>query len=1255
MNESAELEGVARIAGAVDGVRDVAVVVDRRLRQGWVPESSTAAPPLNGTALSGARSSLVVGAAPPSRPTAARTVSEALLTAAREVPERGTVYVLSDGRTDRQTYAELLDEASRALTGLRELGLDEGDPVILQCADNRTFVTAFWACVLGGFVPTAVGAAPDYTTDNAVVRKLRAAWELLERPLVLTDTSLRGPVSALGPLWGADGKLRVASVAEATAERPAEPFPAGPDDPFVNLLTSGSTGTPKCVHHTHRTVVARTHAAIEANGFTGDDVSLNWMPLDHVGGMVMSNVRDTFLGCEHVNAPTEAVIRRPLNWLDWAERFSATATWAPNFAFSLVNKHAEEIVAGSWDLSRLRNICNAGEAVVARTAFRFLELLIPHGLPPTAMVPCWGMSETSSGVLYSRMDAREPRVGTLSVDPLSLDGQVRKVEHGAPGALTLVEVGTPVAGFSLRIVDDQGQIIPEGRIGRLQVTGDTMLREYLRNPQANADSFVGGGWFDTGDLGLLHEGRLTLTGRRKHMIIANGANHPAQELEAVVEQVPGVRPACSAVCAIHDEEVGTDAVLVFFVPTEESAADLDRTVAAVREALARDLSLMAKFIVPVTGEEFPRAPGGKVQRERLLDMFREGRFEHRSHDGVSASGRRTEYPALEQVPVPVDEVPVGEPDDAWTVVYAPASATWPSALGGAVGLILPGTADDGPAADAVRVDPLDPAQHERALSELAARRGTPRRVVYAWETGPEAAGDEDAPARFLAAFSAVARAAPDTELTVLTQGAVGVRPDDLVVPARAALTALARTAETEGALSKVALVDAPVGAADSQLADLARSRYDADVTGFRDGTGYTTGLRAVEPTGARDVSAAFLPPGGTALVTGGLGGLGRSVTEHLLVTCGARVLIVGRTTEERLSGPAREVLAGLRDLGEVRYSPLDVADADALSAAVADAERDWGRTLDLVAHLAGTPVSPQWDRLSSHELTRESPGWLDSMLRPKLGGGAAIEALLGRRPETAVVLFSSVNGLMGGSGFGAYSAANAALDAYAHRWSADGRPVRCLAWSMWSGPGMNEGNPLVAAALRRGLRSIDPAEGVSALLEALNQDASFLVVGADIDNPAIKSWLAPDQFGGGSVVLAVVAEEGADQERTRREVSGALSRAGVLAQITMRPKIVRDAAGRVDEVAVLSSRSGPGVVGTAPVGAGETLVAEGVGRVLGLDRVGRDDSFFVLGFDSVRAVQLAEEIGGRLGNEVAVGLLYEHPTVRELAAALDRG
>ncbi|MFT7840496.1 SDR family NAD(P)-dependent oxidoreductase [Saccharothrix sp. BKS2] len=1277
-----DLAAIGRLAGAVRGVREAVAVADRRVRSSAAPAGPPAeAPPIAGTPVPGDRPAFSAGPEPTYPRDAVGTLAEGLLRAAELVPGRGTTYVSHDGSTDRQTYAELLDEALRALTGLRAAGLGPGDAVLLQCADPRAFVTGFWACVLGGVLPTPVGPAPDYRSDNAVTRKLHAAWQLLDQPLVLTDTGLRDRVAGLGALWGVGDRLRVASLAELTADVPAEPATTHPDQPVLNLLTSGSTGTPKCVRHANRSVVARSYTSAQVNGFTEDEVTLNFFPLDHVGGIVMSNARDVLLRCEHVNAPTETFIQRPVVLLDWIDRFRTTNCWAPNFAYALVNKHSAEIGAGSWDLSTMRHIFNAGEAVVARTAHRFLELLTPHGLPADAMTPGWGMSETSSGVTYTRMHAADPGVGTVSLDPGSLDGQLVVVPHGTPRSVVLTEVGPPIPGVSLRVVDEDGRVLPEGRVGRLHVAGNTLMLGYYRNEEANRAGFVGDGWFDTGDLAFLRDGGLTLTGREKDLVIVNGANYPASDIEAVVEQVAGVRPACAAACGVHDEETGTDAVLVFFVPAEDTTGDLDGTVAAIRQAVSRELAMRPRAIVPVTAAEFPRTASGKIQRNLLLDAYRDGRFDGREHDRTADRGAADEEWVLSRAWEPVG-TPEPVVDDRPVLLYAPAGSALDEHLArllpdARVGVVTPGEAFRVVGPCRVEVDPLDPAQHDRALAHLVRDLGVPGRVVHAWESGAVAgsadhdvtaqpvgssaaatrAADHDAPvAGLVVGLAALSRAVPDVDVTVLTRHALGVDPADEVEAGRTALTALVRSAAAEGTVGAVRLVDVPPGADEAETTRLALARYGTDLVGVRRGTGHAPRLRLVDRADELGIPREVLRPGGTCLVVGGLGGLGRIVSEYLLASVGARLLVTGRTPGADLARTGADaVLADLRDLGDVRYAAADVADAAALEAAVAGAEEEWGRPLDLVIHVAGASAAPQWTDLASHELVRETVPWLRTMLHCKLAGGAAVESLLDRRPGTAVVLFSSANGFFGGSAFGAYAAANAALDGFAHRWAARGHYVRCLAWSMWEGVGMSTGSPLAAAARRRGLRLIDPSEGLSLLLSALNQPHPYVLIGADARNTHVKPHLAADQFEGGSTVVAVVPDGSADPEAVRADVAGALAEHGDLVQVLVLPRISRDAAGAPDVVRILAHRDSERRVSryAAPEGPTEAVVAGVFGEHLARGRVGRDDSVFGLGGDSIKAMQVAGALSERFGRALPVPMLYEHPTVRELAAAID--
>ncbi|GAA3219215.1 hypothetical protein GCM10010468_43140 [Actinocorallia longicatena] len=1237
-------------------MREAVTVADRALKR-RVETAAPAAPAPPAVAEPEFPPGPAIAAGPVRRRTAAeaRTLPEALLRAADLVPDRGTTFLDPDGSEHRQTYARLLDDALRTLTGLRQAGARQGQAVLLHCEDNRGFVTGFWACLLGGLVPTPL--APQQQSESAYSRRFHGVWSLLDRPLIVTAPGRRHALERLTERWEDGDRVRIEAVDELMTHDPATPEAADPDAPAVNLLTSGSTGFPKIVQHAHASIVARTYATVAANGFTEHETSLNWMPLDHVGGMVMFNVRDVFLGCEHVNATTEAFVRRPVSWLDWIERYSATSTWAPNFAFALVNKCHQEIEGGRWDLSSMTNICDAGEAIVPRTAHRFLELLAPHGLPDDAVVPCWGMSETSSGVTYSRMDRRDPAAGTVSVSRASLNtGRITIVPHGSAQSMVLADVGAPIPGVELRVVDDEGAVLRERDLGHLHVRGSTMLREYFRNPEANAAARTADGWFDTGDLGFLHEGRLTLTGRQKDVLIVNGANYPAHEMETVISEALGARVSMVAACGIQEESTGTDGAHVFFVPAGEAVGRIEAAVADIRTVLGREFGLAPAAIVPVTGEEFPRTPTGKIQRSRLAEAFRAGRFDDRTHFAPGGAGAEDSwlFEAVFEPARPVEPVAGARP----VLVYAPSPGWFDEHLAGRLGetpyaLITPasGEAIIGPAR--FQIDPDDPGQHDRALARIAEDLGTELRVVYAWAIGGAAEDPALPSVRLLGALAALARALPAAEMTVLTRGALATGSDTDVDPARAALAGMVRTANTEATLRSVQLVDLPLGSGDAEAAGVALLSFGTPVVAVRAGAASTPRLRRVEQDPRMEIPASILPRGGTALIIGGLGGTGRLIAEYILVSTGARLLITGRTATGGHAGTGADaVLADLSELGDVRYVAADIADVRAMTAAVEEAERSWGRPLDLVVDLAGASIAPQWDDMAAHDLRRESVEWLRGMLRPKLAGCASVESLLGGRPGTSVVLFSSVNGFLGGSSVGAYAAANAAMEGFAARWAKRGRTVRCIGWSMWAGTGMNEGSPLVPAAERRGFRVIEQSKGLELLVAALHGRRPWLLAGIDPGNAWIKEHLAADQFDGANLVVAVVPEESADPGGVIGRVAADLAAVGVFADVVALPAVPRDAAGLPDGAAILALRDASPITYAEPEGPAETSVAEVFSEILGRSGIGRDDSFFGLGGDSIRATQAMTAINERLRCDFPVHVLYTHSTVRELATAV---
>ncbi len=536
------------------------------------------------------------------------TLPEALAQAARQEKTKGITYLQPDGAEITQSYSDLCEEAERILAGLRALGLQAGDKVILQVEENHLYLPTFWACVLGGLVAVPISIAPSYEQPGVVTSKLQKAWELCERPIVVASTRLASALYALAPALGMEPvRIETVDTLRSQFSRQGEQgwHPCQPNDVFMLLFTSGSTGVPKGVMLTHRNVLDVVRGYTHLEGLNHREVSFNWMPLDHVGGLVTFHLRDVCLGYQQIHASPQTILQDPLSWLDWLDHYRATRTWAPNFAFSLINEHLSTTTARRWDLSELHYILNAGEAIVPKTARRFLKLLARYGLRSTAIHPSWGMSETSSGATFSSRFALET----------TADGD------------RFVDVGALIPTIWVRVVDMREHVLEEGQSGQIQVKGSTVTPGYYRNPELNKEAFTSDGWFDTGDVGFLQEGRLTITGRTKNIIIINGLNYYCHEIEAVVEEVSGVEVTYTSACAVRNVTDNTDELAIFYCTQFTDELEIVEQWQEIRQRVVSAGGINPSYLLLLPKEMIPKTETGKIQRARLKQEFEAGVFD----------------------------------------------------------------------------------------------------------------------------------------------------------------------------------------------------------------------------------------------------------------------------------------------------------------------------------------------------------------------------------------------------------------------------------------------------------------------------------------------------------------------------------------------------------------------------------------------------------------------------------------------------
>jgi acyl-CoA synthetase (AMP-forming)/AMP-acid ligase II/NADP-dependent 3-hydroxy acid dehydrogenase YdfG len=1129
-------------------------------------------------------------------PDSPNRLTDLLTRTCREHPENRVICVEHDGEFS-VSYAELRERAEHILGGLRAAGLTAGAIVIFELERNLDFIAAFWGCMLGGMVPApiTVPIGPDPT--SAAAQKLMNAWELLGEPTVLTNGTLGPIILSLKDSLGLT-RLKMLAVEELLRHERDERWHVGtPDDLALLLLTSGSSGKPKAVTQTHAALLAHVEGHTQAHGFTSNDVPLNWLALDHVGSIVMLHLGGVGLGAKQVHVRTDYILQDVLRWLDLIERHGATITWAPNFAFALVNDRVDDLAARPRDLSSMRFIVNGGEAVVASTARRFLARLTPYGLPATSMRPAWGMSETCSAETVSSYFTLEM---TSDTDEF-------------------VEVGEPNPGFEIRIVDEQGQIVPEGTEGHMEVRGLCVTGGYLNNPEANASAFSADGWFRTGDLGWLRSGRMTITGREKGEIIVNGVNYPAHEVEAAVEDVPGVSASFAAAFAVRDPGDETDSLAIAFHSSRTSDAGLIELIRQIRQTVFDRVSVLPRYILPMAQDEIPKTAIGKIQRSALTKLFAAGE--------LSAAVKRSEHLTRRAETIPswffsttwrtrahVNARPVG-PGTTVLVVDDRAG----------IGERLATRASD-MGATAILVDRASLRDRLEAV-----RSG---RVIVAYGEQFDRTFDADPVSATMASVEGLvdtirvinaARADVATELVAYDAPGQAVSAVDWAAVGQRSLIGILKSASAEHPAIVVRHVDVgpldAASAADTLISELADTRDEAEVA-YRGDARFVRRLiqRAPQQRGA---GAALYGNHGFVAITGALGGMGVEIATHLLRVGSAPLLLIGRQTRETLSDANREALATLESLGTVRYAAADVSDFASLEGAVRDASAGWSQPLAGVVHLAGV--------YQPRQLADETLDTLRSAMKAKVHGGWNVHRILDAYPWAVLVVFSSVNGQLGGYGAGAYAAANAFLDGLVeHEIRVNSRAAFSLAWTLWDGVGMSGEHAFTESAARRGYQAVSIPRGVASFRGAVNGEAGHVLIGLDAANVQIRRFMDGAPFG----------------ERLVATV-----RSGDIAT----PSAPSDRFGMTVPVRtrVAGGDAAPGSDAAAFGNVLEQAIATVWAAVLATSTISPTENFFDIGGTSLLVATATRKMREALKREVAMTDIYRFPTVRLLAAHYD--
>jgi long chain fatty acid CoA FadD26 len=373
----------------------------------------------------------------------------------------------------------------------------------------------------------------------------------------------------------------------------------------------------------HANVVANAHQAIEA--FIADvraTTAVGWLPLFHDMGLVLSIAAPLVGGFPSVTMDPVAFLEHPVRWLRLIGAYEGTVSAAPNFAYDYCVARTDPAEIDELRLHRVRALANGSEPVRPATIERFQNTFAPAGLDPAAHCPAYGLAEAT---VFVTADSPDSPPTAVSCDPAALaEGRVEPSTD--PGAALLVTCGGPV-GQDVRITGPDGEALPEGAVGEIQLRGPNVGLGYWK--RVDDDFEAPDGWLRTGDLGALHDGRILVTGRLKDVIIVDGRNHYPQDIEETVQSAAAlVRRDRLAAFGVTRPDGGEDLVVVAehrrdTAPTDAEAAAAEH---AARAAVSARHGLRLARILLVPPGAVPRTSSGKVARSESRARYLDGRL-----------------------------------------------------------------------------------------------------------------------------------------------------------------------------------------------------------------------------------------------------------------------------------------------------------------------------------------------------------------------------------------------------------------------------------------------------------------------------------------------------------------------------------------------------------------------------------------------------------------------------------------------------
>jgi len=541
------------------------------------------------------------------------TLAGTVLMSIMNYPHSTYTEISREGLQNSSKVMDMYDSALEILRELQSKADKEHVDIILCFTSVLDYIPAAWACIFGGYNFLPWDYKQVSTKNNGNQKKLQNLKKQLRQPVLVTVEEIRKQItdkdhSNSENIICTDKICVVHDVVSQNRRVEMAMNLKNVKESSILFPTSGTTAGPKIVIIKLRNQLNRLTSKILRQK---KRLAISMFPFDSVSSseiLVPTEHNSYFLQLERFAA-------QPLELLTVIEKFkiqafSISSSFAARLLEAIENSHRK------FNLESLQSVAYGAESINQDIVRKVALSLKEMGARELKVTFGYGMTET--GLICCTKEH-------------SLEDLARLYSDGN----TQTDVGNCTAGVSLRIVDKGNRPLAEGMAGNIQVlTSNKIFSGYLNEPELSSASFTDDGWFITGDMGFIENSGLKITGRQKSTIIVNARNISLDDIELSLKKIAGIRHGLITAVVINKGKGEIEELALFFVPQTNDIDGLCRNLAR-ETANAKGISV--KHLVPVDITDFPLTRTGKINRDKLVDIYQSGVWKNHKLNATDSS------------------------------------------------------------------------------------------------------------------------------------------------------------------------------------------------------------------------------------------------------------------------------------------------------------------------------------------------------------------------------------------------------------------------------------------------------------------------------------------------------------------------------------------------------------------------------------------------------------------------------------------